>query len=47
MLDQNINGDGCFNLAAMRYTEQWMEIAAARTLDECLAAVREDPWFHP
>jgi len=40
-------GDGRFNLAAMRYTEQWMDIAAARTLDECLAAVRDDPWFHP
>jgi hypothetical protein len=40
-------GDGRFNLAAMRYTEEWMEIAPNRTLDECLAAVRDDPWFHP
>lgn len=40
-------GDGRFNLAAMRYTEEWMEIAPNRALDECLAAVRDDPWFHP
>lgn len=40
-------GTGRFNLAAMRYTEEWMEIASNRTLDECLAAVRDDPWFHP
>jgi len=40
-------GEGRFNLAAMRYTEEWMEIFPDLTLDECLAAVRDDPWFHP
>ena len=36
-----------FNLAAMRYTEEWIEIFPDLTLDECLEAVRDDPWFHP
>lgn len=36
-----------FNLAYMRYTGQWIEIFGDQTLDECLAAVRDDPWFHP
>ena len=36
-----------FSLAAMRYTGQWLEIFPNLTLDECLKAVRDDPWFHP
>ena len=40
-------GGGRFNLAAMRHTGEWMEIFPDLTLDECLAAVRDDPWFHP
>jgi hypothetical protein len=36
-----------FSLAAMRYTEEWIEISSELTLDECLAAVRDDPWFQP
>lgn len=41
-----IGGDR-FSLSAMRYTGQWIEIFPDLSLDECLAAVRDDPWFHP
>lgn len=34
-----------FNLAAQRYTGEWIEVFPGLTLDECLAAVRDDPWF--
>ena len=40
-------GGDRFNLAAQRHTGEWMEIYSDRTLDECLAAVRDDPWFQP
>ena len=36
-----------FNLAVPRHTGQWIEIFSDLTLDECLAAVRDDPWFQP
>ena len=36
-----------FNLSFMRHTGQWIEIYSHLTLDECLDAVRDDPWFHP
>ena len=36
-----------FSLAAMRHTEEWIELFPDRTLDECLASVRDDPWFQP
>lgn len=38
---------GRFSLAAMRHTEEWLELFPDLTLDECLAAVRDDPWFQP
>jgi hypothetical protein len=41
-----IGGDR-FNLAAMRHNGEWIEIFPDLSLDECLAAVRDDPWFHP
>jgi hypothetical protein len=40
-------GTGRFNLAAMRHTGEWIEIFSDLSLDECLTAVRDDPWFHP
>ncbi len=40
-------GGGRFTLAAMRHTGAWMEIYPSLTLEECLAAVRDDPWFQP
>ena len=41
-----IGGDR-FNLAAMRHNGEWIEIFPDLSLDECLAAVRDDPWFEP
>lgn len=41
-----IGGDR-FNLAAMRHNGEWIEIFPDLSLDECLTAVRDDPWFHP
>jgi len=40
-------GGGRFNLAYMRHTGQWVEIYQDLSLDDCLAAIRDDPWFHP
>ena len=41
-----IGGDR-FNLSFLRHTGQWVEIYPNQSLEECLAAVRDDPWFHP
>jgi len=40
-------GEDNYNLAFMRHTGKWQEIYHGRTLEECLQAVREDPFFHP
>lgn len=38
-------GSGRFSLSFMRYTGQWIEIYSGLTLDECLEAVKDEPWF--
>jgi hypothetical protein len=40
-------GPGRFDLAFMRHTGQWVELFQGQTLDECLAEIRDDPWFIP
>ena len=40
-------GNNCFHLAFMRHTEQWVEMYTGLSLDECLAAIRDDPFFQP
>ena len=40
-------GGGRFNLSFMRHTGKWVELFTGLTLDECLKAIREDPWFVP
>lgn len=40
-------GDGLFNLSYMRHTGQWLEIYTGLSVDECLAAVKDDPHFLP
>ncbi len=40
-------GDGRFALAFMRHTGQWVELYDALAVDECLKAIRDDPWFVP
>lgn len=40
-------GNGRFNLSFMRHTRQWVELYTDLPVDECLAAVKDDPWFQP
>ena len=40
-------GDDKFNLAFMRHTGQWVELYEGLSVDECLQAIRNDPWFQP
>lgn len=40
-------GNSQFNLAFMRYTGQWVELYQALSIDECLALIRDDPFFFP
>jgi hypothetical protein len=36
-----------FNLSFRRYTEEWIEIHSDLSIDQCLAAIRDDPLFLP
>jgi len=36
-----------FNLSYMRHTGKWWELYTGLSLDECLAAVRDEPHFLP
>lgn len=39
-------GDGAFALYAMRHTgNEWVGVLDALSLDECMRAIRDDPWF--
>lgn len=38
---------GQFNLAYLRHTGRWHQLFAGLTLDECLKAVGDGPWFQP
>jgi hypothetical protein len=38
-------GGGRFDLSFMRHTGQWVELYQGRTVEECLEAIRDDPWF--
>jgi hypothetical protein len=40
-------GGNSFSLAYMRHTGQWWEIYSSLTIDECLKAVQEEPYFLP
>ena len=40
-------GNGKFALSFQRHTGQWVELSDARSVDECLTAIRDDPWFVP
>ena len=40
-------GDGTFALYAMRYTgKEWIGVSDALSVDECMKAIQDDPWFH-
>ena len=36
-----------YNLAFMRYTEQWVEIGHDLTAEDCFDQILTDPFFHP
>ena len=38
-------GMGKFNLGFQRHNNQWITLFEGQTLDECLASIRDDPWF--
>ena len=40
-------GNNRLNLAYMRHTWKWCEIYISLSLDECLAAIRDEPHFLP
>ncbi len=40
-------GDGKFALSFMRSTGQWVRLYEGLTVDECIKAIRDDPWFQP
>ena len=40
-------GTDRFNVSFMRHTGQWVELYTGLSADECLAAVKDDPWFRP
>ena len=40
-------GNSRFNLSYMRHTEKWCEVYTDLSLDESLAAIRNEPFFMP
>ena len=40
-------GNAKFNLSFMRHTGQWVEVYTGISVDECLKAIQDDPWFQP
>lgn len=38
-------GRDCFNLSYMRHTGKWTEIFTGLSLEECLTAIKEEPFF--
>lgn len=42
-----VGGKGRFNLSFMRSTGEWIELHHNLSLEECLAAIRDEPHFYP
>ena len=40
-------GDGKFALSYMRHNDKWFGLYNGISVDECLKAIRDDPWFQP
>ena len=40
-------GDSKFNLSFIRHTGKWVELYTDISVDECLKAIQDDPWFMP
>jgi hypothetical protein len=42
-----VGGKSRFNLSFMRYTGEWIALHRNLSLEECLAAIRDEPHFYP
>jgi hypothetical protein len=40
-------GNAKFALSFMRHTGQWVRLYEGLGVDECMKAIRDDPWFAP
>jgi hypothetical protein len=40
-------GDGKFALSFMRHTGAWVGLYDAISVDDCMKAIQDDPWFVP
>ncbi len=40
-------GNAKFALSFMRHTGQWIHLYERLSVDECMSAIRDDPWFQP
>jgi hypothetical protein len=40
-------GESKFSLSFMRHTEQWVRLYEGLSVDDCLSAIEDDPWFVP
>jgi hypothetical protein len=40
-------GNAKFNLSFLRHTGQWITLYERLIVDECMKAIRDDPWFVP
>lgn len=40
-------GGARFTLSFMRHTGKWVELYAGLSVDECMKAIQDDPWFVP
>jgi len=40
-------GDGKFALYFKRHTGEWVRIYDSLSVDECMKAIQDDPWFVP
>ena len=40
-------GDGKFALYFMRHTGEWVGLYDGLSVDECMKAIQDDPWFMP
>ena len=40
-------GDAKFTLSFMRHNGKWVELFTGISVDDCLKAIQDDPWFQP
>ena len=40
-------GDGKLTVSFMQHTGKWIELFTGISVDECMNAIKDDPWFAP